>query len=383
MKPILLLAAIGLFIWVGVAGVALFAQSTVGQGRDFRSGNLVSMSFVDADHGWSVAADCTAPMASSSVCRSVIYGTSDGGRTWSSLSQVLLTPRRIDFASRDVGWLVGSIGQQCGTTLCQNVIMLTSNGGKKWDRVSTVSAALSDVAAVSADDFWAVGEACPRVDQCSGVLVHTTSGGQLWDNSTLPIVGNDLRTGRLSPLVGWVARADGGTSLQSLAITRDGGQTWTWVATPCGERGLLVDFASVDDGWLVCAQADRPSNNQVTVARTADGGTTWHSVAEISMGEPLLGPANPTPTVAVSDAVPRALRAVPVGNAWVALETGQLIQTAEPPGQTELRIDEKPVDVRFVDARHGWILGQSTVWLTTDGGKTWTASRVVPINRGG
>ncbi len=386
MKPILVLAAVGLFIWLGVGGIAALARTTLNQGRVFGTPELASMSFVDPRTGWAVAADCTtqADKSASSACESEIYGTIDGGKSWVPTSRVLLTPRRLTFPDPKAGWLIGSIGLHCGANLCQNVIMLSEDGGKKWNRVSTVSAELTDVAAVSKNDVWAVGRACPANRDCSGVIVHTESGGQLWDNHELPIVSPELRTGRVSSLVGWVTRTDAVAGAQPLAMTRDGGASWTVVPTPCEGDGALADFTTPRDGWLVCSKG-QASSAPFTVHRTANGGATWETVDSI----PTPGPVNASSsrrvtatdvsgTLAAPTLLARSLQVSPTGNAWVALTTGQLVLVPTDATRTAApSTDESLKEVRFLDNQHGWLLGSRSIWSTDDGGHTWVKSTVV------
>jgi photosystem II stability/assembly factor-like uncharacterized protein len=377
LKSIVLLAVVGLFIWLGVAGIATLAQTTKVQGRNFVPGDLVSMSFVDVDYGWSVAANCTPGAAASSACRSVVFATQDGGRSWLNVGQILLTPRRIVFVDRQVGWMIGSVGRECGTDLCQNVIMLTEDGGKKWARVSTVAAELSDVAAVSANDFWAVGRVCPRNGPCSGALVHTISSGQLWENVALPIVGRDLRTGRASTKAGWVARSDAGEGGPALATTNDGGSTWTTKATPCAS-GELVDFASADEGWLVCSQPTPGEAVPLRIYQTTDGGTTWRPSGQMVASRPSAAGAT-YPSNAPLSSSPVAVRAVAPGDVWMTLRSGEVLRALGGSSPSpELMFDDPPRDVRFVDEKHGWLLGSRTVWCTDDGGVTWERYRVQP-----
>src|SRR5262249_13926781 len=122
---------------------------------------------------------------------------------------------------------------------------------------------------------------CPRTGSCSGELIHTISGGQLWEEIALPTVGRDLRTGRPSAAVGWVARADNGDSGPALATTVDGGATWTTRSTPCA-GGAMVDFSSPGDGWLACSQPSSHVASPVSIYRTADGGTTWRAVGQVA-----------------------------------------------------------------------------------------------------
>lgn len=344
------------------------------------------MSFVDARSGWAVAADCStrSDSSASSACESEIYATTDGGENWTPASRVLLTPKGLTFATAASGWLVGSIGQRCGSNLCQNVIMRSEDGGKKWNRVSTVSAELYDVSAVSANDVWSIGRACPQGRGCTGALVHTISGGQLWDNSTLPIESSNLRTGRVTLRFGWVTTTEAVAGQLPLALTDDGGATWMVPSTPCRGDGALASFTSDRDGWLVCSpSANDPTS--ITINRSTDAGRTWLGVGSVGPKSPPPPVTSPSSVVSTTTSgspspamIARSLQASSSGEAWLTLGDGTLVRvTSQGSMSTSVSTEEDLKKVLFIDSEHGWLLGSRSVWTTTDGGQRWIKRTVV------
>jgi photosystem II stability/assembly factor-like uncharacterized protein len=337
---------------------------------------LISQSFVDADNGWAVASECPSETGSTAsvACRSIVYGTVDSGRTWSVVAHFLLSPKRIRFVDRETGWLIGSIGEKCGSNTCPNVVMLSQDGGKKWDRVSTVSGELVDAVAFSRNDAWAIGKVCGAAAGCNAEFVRTTTAGQIWDNQELPLIGSGFHLERFGRLSGWVGGvvADGpGTAMLG---TVDGGSTWASLRIPCQGTWSRFDFRSPRDGWLICSPA--ASTGTITVGsvyHTSDAGRSWLALATVS------DPPGPADKSSASIEPVGGFRFSSDTAGWLALRDGRLFGTDDG-GRTWRKVlaDAGGLqDVDFVDANRGWVLGESQVWRTMDSGKTWSAIAVV------
>ncbi|SEQ57491.1 Photosynthesis system II assembly factor YCF48, partial [Solimonas aquatica] len=100
-------------------------------------GNLNSVHFVDAQHGWVVGVGGT------------IFTTADGGARWqaqaSGSSAWLFSAHFVDAQH---GWAVGDGG----------ILLVTANGGARWQaQASGTSAALNSVHFVDAQHGWVVG----------------------------------------------------------------------------------------------------------------------------------------------------------------------------------------------------------------------------------
>jgi photosystem II stability/assembly factor-like uncharacterized protein len=151
--------------WVGGSyngGLGTVVLHTVDGGRSWhqqlvdrtsRGGSIVEVRFVDAQHGWVLAANGAA------------WRTLDGGRHWLRLPYTYTKALRcIAFATANDGWGVGDYGR----------IMMTTDGGRHWVRQSsgTRIELLSVDFAIDARSGWAVGAA--------GTIVATTDGGRHW-----------------------------------------------------------------------------------------------------------------------------------------------------------------------------------------------------------
>jgi len=223
----------------------------------------------------------------------------------------------VSFASPQNGWVAGN-----------GVIFSTNDGGKHWSRQYSGRARLSALDFVDSRNGWAAG-----MDPISGtgVLLGTSDGGAHWTKLTDtphplrslsfadPQDGIGISGGSLARLaIGEWGETPfiGG----KIAITHDGGHSWTLLDTP--QSADTTCYGDALHAW---------TGNQASVQRTVDGGKTWHHV--------LAAQVDPYRTWAarVSCSGPDA--------AWVAFETTDPIvaQSGRP----------------FV------------LYRTTDGGATW------------
>ena len=369
----------------------------------------------------------------------IVMHSADGGVTWQS--QRAGTPVALDavaFVGPQIGWLVGASG----------VIRHTVDGGAHWLRQrSGTSLALYAVAFADAQHGWAVGD--------RGLILRTVNGGTTWTKRRAGNGSDPLRSiACAGPRKAWAA---GDSNL--LVRTVDGGTTWKTVRTGLyWENDLCgVAFTSAAKGWLLAnyGNTDEPV---ATLMRTTDGGRTWRRQlwagpgASISRfqgvafdaggsfgvatgvqfdpdtmeetpvvlrttdgGGSWAGASGPIGAAAAAVAVTPADRVVmatelgplrlsddkcttwsTVGSAagdgaqlaavdfvdathgWAVGDFGQIVVSAD--GSTwhdqTSGTTQGLNDVVFTDNQHGWAVGEDTVLRTQDGGVSWTAADV-------
>jgi len=354
---------LSVFLVVVLSGCARSTSQSVASGELFpTSAHLVGMSFVDPNHGVIVAADCPtgANGQASAVCRTIPFTTSNGGQSWLAEGRILLSPRALQFVDAQNGWLIGSIGEQCGKDICPNAVMQTTDGGKSWVRAAMASAALSDVRFVSTMNGWAVGQGCVSATDCSGSLVSTISGGQIWNNQPLPVTGPRIQLARIGTADGWAAAISRGQAV--LARTTDGGRTWERLTTPCRGSSVTIDFPAAGEGWLVCNGDQSTPKSSHVLYHSKDAGTSWQTVGPIQVGSG----TGPLSAIAAIDFV-----SPQVG--WAVDSGGHLIRSDDA-GQNwteRLNAGEPLVGVQFIGETTGWALGTRHLWRTVDAGQTW------------
>ncbi|MFN8545754.1 MAG: YCF48-related protein [Candidatus Binatia bacterium] len=154
--------------------------------------------------------------------------------------------------------------------------------------------------------------------------------------------------------------------------TSDGGRNWE--AGNSGVEDGLFAVKMVDDhsGWIV--------GQDGLILHTSDGGKTWERQESHA-------------SVQEKDAVPQpiylfAVEAVDAQHAWAVGDRSMLVSTADGGKTWRARkvvaeagadgadsiVATDPVlyDVKFLDEKRGWIVGEfGKILLTTDGGETW------------
>ena len=196
----------------------------------------------------------------------LIYGTSDGGKTWSPQSVPDFTGvDGLACPTASVCVAGGYDGQRAsGPTAA---VARTTDGGSRW----------------TAQVFpggTANGVACPTARTCAaatgvilnrgtrGGMLRTTNGGASWFRQRLPASTPDLLSVSCPSVSDCMAVGFGSASW----ATTDGGRTWTKQAVPAG----VADLRSVSCPAVSTCEAVGESPDSTAVAlRTTDGGAMW------------------------------------------------------------------------------------------------------------
>jgi photosystem II stability/assembly factor-like uncharacterized protein len=299
------------------------------------------------------------------------YHTSDSGKTWTE-QQLSLNVQQDEyvhvthlvFSDAQHGWLLAEVGQQpfVSQMASQNVLLLsTMDGGQQWTQLL-------------------------RVDSSQ----HKNIPGQLPSQSSYS--GMSF----LDQNTGWISGMSFGqeqSHLGWLYITHNGGHTWqeqkltlpNGLASTDGLKLSAPRFFGEHDGILTGSidQSSQPSG--LCNFFTHDAGATWQNL-------PFLRIDNYTELVLNPDNDPnRAMPAIyltlplPVFTdmryGWLGssvLRTTDGGQTWEHAGLT-LPVGSIDGQVQFINSQSGWAWsglggkkGTSSLFETTNGGKTWT-----------
>lgn len=306
-----------------------------------------ALDFVSANEGWIAETKESTSFAGPTV----LYRTTDGGRTWSpQLTWDGPGPVQVRFSPDGKEGLV--VGQG-GVPLFR-----TDDGGVHWQRME-LPPQVTQVALlyfVDAREGWIISYLNEAAPGFAGVF-HTTDGGQHWTQTarldvnqqfSYGLVGGSLQ-GSLTfrdSATGWFAGATySGTNIPivepHLYITHDGGKTWSVQKLPT-QVGIAMDstntgislprFANPRDGVLmVTVISSTPSSPDGAHQAPSITGTYMYSTSD--GGDHWSGP----------------------------------IQVALPPGTTYARA------VSVIDASHWFVVTDSGLLRTTDGGRHWQA----------
>jgi photosystem II stability/assembly factor-like uncharacterized protein len=173
---------------------------------------------------------------------------------------------------------------------------------------------------------WVAGEA--------GTIYRTNDGGRSWKALLSPVAANITRIQFIDWNRGWmIGEVESKTAAESETIllrTTNGGRSWQLQMLP---NVLSLHFINARQGWAV--------GRSTTLLKTEDGGQSWQPYEGI---EKLVG---------------RQVAASPYNFGFC--------------------------DVHFVDAEHGWIVGNfygrvrthiGGLFATTDGGQSWHRVRL-------
>jgi photosystem II stability/assembly factor-like uncharacterized protein len=246
-----------------------------------------------ASRAW-LAVTLAAPAAGSGGTRpglTEVFGTSNGGRTWTGSAPFRSpgTPRWLAFSDRTHGWLLQDLGAAMENDPVR--VYRTSDGGRHWvlaaaspllGRPGTGRGALASacdktgIGFATPADGWLAGDCFPLAD----ALLVSHDGGVIWAAQPLPLP-SDACSPDVCMVVppqffgstGFLTIGHGGGA-PYLLVSHDAGVTWRRVALPqaAGPAGS-VRFFGPRQGLLI------PAVSQGVPAevfyQTSDGGQTW------------------------------------------------------------------------------------------------------------
>jgi photosystem II stability/assembly factor-like uncharacterized protein len=320
----------------GPCGGPLLATSDGGRHWRGTGQEATRVALVDADNLW------LGPVCG---CGGVLWRSADGGRRWQPLARpenadsnavvaagswLLLQTGAGMFRSRDGGrsWSAflppvapgaSPYGQRIAqpgllADVDERVIHISHDGGRSWRQAALPITPGSGIGAVAfADPLHGIaaqeGFGCLKGGGLvASRLFATSDGGTSWQ----PLPTPAFAVGQLVAVPGLAAAVARGAACGSqwLALSRDGGHTWSLSALPHRRLDCAPSLAPPEKVWLACGH---------TLLTSSDGGSTWTEL---------------TGTLAIDTATPTS-----GGDGWL---TGSL---------------------RGAEGR--------SLWTTDDGGRTW------------
>jgi photosystem II stability/assembly factor-like uncharacterized protein len=256
------------------------------------------------------------------------------------------------------------------------------------------SPALSEIHFLNELDGWGVTET---------QIVRTNDGGVTWHNVTPPDItetGSTVATFILDNQHAWVQKPDFNNFPNNglLYRTTDGGLTWTISSTPFS--GGDLSFTNVTNGWMLADLGVGAGSNAVAIFQTADGGATWTQTYTNDPNLPDAGDSLPLGGIK-SDLVPLNKQIAWVSGVTYAPGTVYLFRTDDgghnwtpvtlelPAGAENFELGVDKDQLQFVSANDGFLAvrmsgeaTQTAVYITNDGGNSWTLTPTLIPNAG-
>lgn len=270
-----------------------------------------AVSFVDESTGFAVA-------GTFSTRGGTILATQDGGKTWAVRASLDIFPAggltQLRFVDPNNGWLLTSVllpGMTSGCAppstapnQCRTVIFKTSDGGRTWreqlslEQPSKLGPGLRALTAIDAQHAWAIGLVTHSVPEglvfcdafyCNREVLATTDGEHWSVIATLPAFSDQLDF--VDRRTGWATTytSDNGhsTITSTVHATSDGGRSWSpQLSAPQPALGhFQIDFIDAQNGWALLAGSQggdcggAPCTSYA-LYRTNDGGRSWQKLQD-------------------------------------------------------------------------------------------------------
>jgi photosystem II stability/assembly factor-like uncharacterized protein len=324
---------------------------------------LQDLDLTDFSSGWILLSNCA--FITSGTCQYSVATTLDAGATWTKPAPVGPAfdrtdggaPRTVRFLNHQDGFVYGYSGAY-----------VTHDGGSTWAGTGLPAKFVYSMA-VSGQTVWAVTSPCVKGVACQLEVRRSTDGGRSWlAPHALPL---GFTPEDLVPFVSGVMMAS--VPLGDIQITTDGGVTWRPIKSQCAGNPFRGTVATSDgvELWQLCTGSPDTTTNtsDKTLFVSEDGGRSWKQRAT-SLNGGALQQSGYAPwfvsnraRVAFMSGAPTPLITHDAGSTWtpVGLDgTGLWL-------------------IRFVGSHDGWALeGTKNIWVTTDGGETWSQAGGLP-----
>jgi len=228
---------------------------------------IVQLDTAGSGTAWAVSQHCPALN-----CRSRVWRTSNGGRSWSVVARGLTA---VSFATPRVG-----LGMLVSPT--ESRLFRSADGGVRWKRVPspciTVAPTLVSVSLVSPAHGFAVcyGQAAAGAE--NKVVYETTTGGSRWKRKLGAILGGPKITSL--PANGYIVAADfNSTGFGAICqvrgpfvVSRNAGRTWSATQVVRPELDTCSAVSTIPGATYAIVQTR--SRDRLVLSR--DSGSKWH-----------------------------------------------------------------------------------------------------------
>ncbi|MFD0580301.1 sialidase family protein [Dactylosporangium darangshiense] len=353
------------------ASMAPSARPTaIANGRpDIGDGVVQDAVATDLDHLYAVRLRCASGDYSS--CEGVLYGSDDGGRTWTERNRD--NPYLLDVPAAGV---IGALFPKGGNSAAWR---FSIDGGRTWkDRKSSPGT----ISAVPADGWATCREDDEQgLSQCAVYGVDAKTGVEKKLAQQPPTI-TPSGINRVPSGAGlWVSGFVPQTHVVGVSVSRDDGRTWSTHVFGQGEadypqdiNNQSVGIATIDGttAYAVVSIVTDNGQNRLLVYRTTDGGLTWQRA---DPGHTLPWVQHGADSFVAADGTHIVQTVVDKPAEWYAGTTGAYIKPAPVSGLEGTDDMQQPVRN---DAPDTYIVFDRTAVYVSPDGLHWTQHPVKP-----
>jgi photosystem II stability/assembly factor-like uncharacterized protein len=343
---------------------------------------LTDMNFINGKVGWTTA---------STTKGSIMWKTSDEGKSWAKVSTPDLYIGKMGFISANEGWIIGKSDcrEEKGDVLCTKVqIEHTVDGGAHWEVQWSVKVDNANLYQ-QPDNLFVVDSNRIYVVVDNENMLMTTDGGKKWNtiNFGLGRFLPDAASFDADGKHGWVLGSAGKgctiirSTVENCVITElgtsDGGLHWKYQWSKGNSNNLRnvgISFSNLNYGKMLIFNMD---NLQSTLYSTSDGGKTWSKTTEMRGGRPY--------TVELQFVmksigfIPLSTGAGPIGGGLLMTKDGGKSFENIAPANQEFSFEQ----VHFFNDKEGWVrmfnfAENDYLMYTNDAGQHWKRIEISP-----
>ena len=362
---------------------------------------LQSLRMTTSSTGWGLYYPAN-PADPSANAQTPLARTTDGARTWADVTPaaarpLLATPNAgevLDAVNGDRAYLaVTGSARESATAVGTTVLFGTADGGRTWTESARLRApgTVSLLTFAGGEDGWLVLDEGAAMGRDAVRMYRTTDGGRHWSltartpplassaGTGIPVVCDKAGVAFATSAAGWLTSVCVVGLRDELLVSRDGGATWAPQPLPlpagvCGDAGCTLTGPQFTGGTgflMVGVAAGTP-----TLLTTRNLGQSWAPL-------PLPAHAGRYPRITFFGPAEGVL--VPAGSQGAL---GDVFYTTSDGGQTwrpvpqGVHFTQLGAAIDFVSPQTGfaWIQGGDAaggaapkMYVTANSGRTWTA----------
>ena len=340
---------------------------TVNNEMSGKSGSYNNLFFIDENIGWIIYKnryyldECD------------IYKTTNKGLDWNLVQDSVINGSSFQFVDQNIGYIVGLFGDICKT----------SDGGNSWLDISKGTREnLSSIFFIDSINGWVVGD--------NSTFLLTNNGGFDWNEQKMEYYGLLQSVFFINKDFGWILVKDYNNYNYYYAFlkTNNGGSDWKEISVKpsitsfvfidslfgiaVGEKGAII---KTSDGGLNWIEQESGALNNLNDIKLFDSNTGWIVGDSGIILTTSNGGNDWIKRISNTNGNLNSVCFIDKNNGWICGADGLILKTVDGGENWVLQntdITNNLNVIIFKNENLGWLLSSSIIYITNDGGKTWS-----------